>query len=175
LVFHLDPPFKTGGPGGIRPGGLPRWLKLLTKLAAILDLGVQSRLARTLTWPGGTSFSAAKTANLPKIHLASTWHPPGGFDIGGPFATRWAQVDPGGVHLAKKSYRTYPNTSYKNPEPVAFRLTSLVANGSLGPRLSPSQRRFFLKLVLSTKTCRVRRSFQPFRLMAPASFMRLRI
>ena len=35
------------GTGGIRPGGLPRWLELLTKLAAILDLGVQSRLART--------------------------------------------------------------------------------------------------------------------------------
>ena len=36
-VFHLDPPFKTAGPDGIRPGGLPRWLELLTKLAAILD------------------------------------------------------------------------------------------------------------------------------------------
>ena len=32
------PPFKTVGTGGIRPGRLPRWLKLLTKLAAILDL-----------------------------------------------------------------------------------------------------------------------------------------
>ena len=46
-VFHLDPPFKTAGPDGICPGGLPRWLELLTKLAAILDWGVQSRLART--------------------------------------------------------------------------------------------------------------------------------
>jgi hypothetical protein len=45
--FHKYPPFKTVGTCGIRPGGLPRWLKLLTKLAAILDLGAQSRLART--------------------------------------------------------------------------------------------------------------------------------
>ena len=38
-VFHQYPPFKTVGTDGIRPGGLPRWLELLTKLAAILDLG----------------------------------------------------------------------------------------------------------------------------------------
>ena len=46
-VFHQDPPFKMVGAGGIRLGRLPRWLKLLTKLAAILDLRAQLRLART--------------------------------------------------------------------------------------------------------------------------------
>ena len=39
LGFHKYPPFKMVGTCGIRPGGLPRWLKLLTKLAAILDVG----------------------------------------------------------------------------------------------------------------------------------------
>ena len=45
--FDKYPPFKTVGTCGIRPGGLPRWLELLTKLATILDLGTQSRLTRT--------------------------------------------------------------------------------------------------------------------------------
>jgi hypothetical protein len=116
--FHKYPPFKTIGTCGIRPGGLPRWLKLLTKLAAITTR-FGSVIANASTWPGQTSFSVAKTANLPKIH-------PGrrtdsicqvDIDIGGPFVTRWTQVDPGGffraptpggVHPAKKSYRTYP-------------------------------------------------------------------
>ena len=89
LGFNKYPPFKTVGTYGIRLGGLPRWLKLLTKLATILDLGVQSRLTRT---PSGTSFSAAKTANLPKIHLGrrtDSIHQVD-IDIGGPFATRLA-------------------------------------------------------------------------------------
>jgi hypothetical protein len=58
--------------------------------------------ANASIWPGGTSFSAAKTANLPKIHLGyrtdSIYQVD--IDIGGPFATRSAQVDPGGFFRA---------------------------------------------------------------------------
>src|ERR1700733_3419585 len=54
------------------------------------------------TPPGETSFSAAKTANLPKIHLGrrtNSMHQVD-IDIGGPFATRWTQVAPGGFFRA---------------------------------------------------------------------------
>jgi len=81
-------------PGGIRPGGLPRWLESVTKLAAILDLGVIAVGANASTWPGETSFSAAKTTDLPKFTWASNGqYPPGGFRY------RWPvrdQVDQGG-------------------------------------------------------------------------------
>ena len=46
-VLLGPPPPKMVGTSGIRLDGLPRWLKLLTKLTAILDLERQSRLART--------------------------------------------------------------------------------------------------------------------------------
>jgi hypothetical protein len=117
--FHLDPPFKTVGPDGIRPGGLPRWLILLTKLATILDLGVQSRLARTPP-PGQveppfqlprrpicpkSTWGVERTASTRWISISVARSRPGG--------PRWTQVaflehPPGGVQLAKKSYRTCP-------------------------------------------------------------------
>ena len=89
------PPFQTVGTGGIRLGRLPRWLKSLTKLVAILDLGTQSRLARTPP-PGQVKppFQLLKTANLPQIHLGrrtNDMHQVD-IDIGGPFATRWTKV-----------------------------------------------------------------------------------
>jgi hypothetical protein len=118
-VFHLDPPFKTAGPDGIRPGGLPRWLELLTKLAAILDWGVQSRLARTSP-PG----QVAPPFQLPRRPICpkSTWGVERTVSTrwisisvarSRPGRPRWTQVaflehPPGGVHLAKKSYRTCP-------------------------------------------------------------------
>ena len=118
-VFHQDPPFKTVGTGGIRPGGLPRWLKLLTKLAAILDLEGQSRLARTPP-PGQveppfqlprrpicpkSTWGVERTASTRWISISVARSRPG--------RPRWTQVaflehPPGGVHLAKKSYRTCP-------------------------------------------------------------------
>jgi hypothetical protein len=112
-------PFKTAGPDGIRPGGLPRWLELLTKLAAILDLGVQSRLARTPPpgqveppfqlprWPicPKSIWGVERTASTRWISISVARSRPGG--------PRWTQVAflehlPGGVQPAKKSYRTYP-------------------------------------------------------------------
>ena len=58
--------------------------------------------ANASIWLGGTSFSAAKTANLPKIHLGcrtdSVYQVD--IDIGGLFATRSAQVDLGGFFRA---------------------------------------------------------------------------
>ena len=103
------PPFQTVGTGGIRLGRLPRWLKSLTKLVAILDLGTQSRLARTPPpEPGETSFSAAKDGqSAPNPPGASNErHAPGGYRY------RWPvrdQVDqggffgvPGGVNWPKK-------------------------------------------------------------------------
>ena len=85
----------------------------ITRFGSAIAVG-----ANASTWPGETSFSAAKTANLPKIHLGrrtNSMHQVD-IDIGGPFATRWTQVapggflerPPGGVDLAKKSYRTCP-------------------------------------------------------------------
>jgi len=41
-VASTRTPFKRS-PGGIRPGGRPRWLELLIKHAAILDSGAQSQ------------------------------------------------------------------------------------------------------------------------------------
>ena len=58
--------------------------------------------ANASTWPGGTSFLAAKTANLLKIYLGcrrDSIHQVD-IDIGGPFATRSAQVNPGGFFRA---------------------------------------------------------------------------
>ena len=58
--------------------------------------------ANASSCPGGTFFSAAKTANLPKIHLGcrmDSIHQVD-IDIGSPFATRWAQVNPGGFSRA---------------------------------------------------------------------------
>src|ERR1700722_9265301 len=87
-----DLPFKTVGTGGIRPGGLPRWLELLTKLAAILHLGAQSRLTRTPP-PGqvGPPFQLPRRPILPK----STW------GVERTVSTRWiltsvARSRPGG-------------------------------------------------------------------------------
>jgi hypothetical protein len=119
---HLDPPFKTAGPDGIRPGGLPRWLELLTKLAAILDWGVQSRLARTPP-PGQveppfqlprrpicpkSTWAVERTSSTRWISISVARSRPGG--------PRWTQVDflehpTGGVQLAKKSYRTCPEST----------------------------------------------------------------
>ena len=110
----------------------------LTKLASIPDLGVVN--ANASTRPGLTSFSAAKTANLPKIHLGrrtDNIHQVD-IDIGGPFATRWTQVGflerpPGRVDLAKKSYRTclkppglvkasfsIPVSPHSKPQPIYY-------------------------------------------------------
>ena len=104
LGFHKYPPFKTVGTCGIHPGGLPRWLKLLTKLAAILDLGTQSRLTQTPLLG-----QVEPPFQLPRrpICRKSTW------GVKRTASTRWTQVafleyPPSGVHLAKKSYRTYP-------------------------------------------------------------------
>ena len=118
-MSYLDPPFKTVGPDGIRLGRLPRWLKLLTKLAAILDLGVQSRLART---PPPSQVEPPFQLPRRSIYLKSTWGVERTASTrwisisvarsrpGGP---RWTQVaflehPTGGVQLAKKSYRTCP-------------------------------------------------------------------
>jgi hypothetical protein len=118
LGFYKYPPFKTVGTCGIRPGGLPRWLKLLTKLAAILDLGTQSQLTRTPP-PGQveppfrlprrpicpkSTWGVERTASTRWISISVARSRPG--------RPRWTQVaflehPPGGVHLAKKSYRTY--------------------------------------------------------------------
>ena len=119
LGFDKYSPFKTVGTCGIRLGGLPRWLKLLTKLTAMLDLGAQSRLTRTPP-PG----QVRPPFYLPRrlIYSKSTW----GVErivstrwisisvarsrLGGPRWTRvaFSEHPPGGVDLAKKSYRTYP-------------------------------------------------------------------
>jgi len=115
-VFHLDPPSKRQVQVEFVQVDCPGGFELLTKLAAILDLGVQSRLART-PLPGQVEppFQLPRRPICPK----STWHPPGGYrywwpvrDQVGPGGPRWTQVaflehPPGGVHLAKKSYRTY--------------------------------------------------------------------
>ena len=98
------PPFKTAGPGGIRPGGLPRRFELLTKLAAILDLGAQSRLTRT-PLPGQVKLPFQLPGR--PICLKSTW------GVERTVYTRWTQVAPGGffraptggVALAKKVER----------------------------------------------------------------------
>ena len=125
LGFHKYPPFKTVGTCEIHPGGLPRWLKLLTKLAAILDLGIQSRLTRTP--PPGQVELPFQLLRRP-ICLKSTW------GVERTASTRWISISvarsragrprwtqvaflehpPGGVHLAKKSYRTYPKLRYMN-------------------------------------------------------------
>jgi len=123
LGFDKYPPFKTVGTCGIRPGGLLRWLKLLTKLAAILDLGAQSRLTRTPP-PGQvrppfyllrrqicskSTWGVERTVSTRWISISVARSRPGG--------PRWTQVaflehPPGGVHLAKKSYRTYPKAAW---------------------------------------------------------------
>ena len=117
--FHKYPTFKTVGTRGIRPGRLPRWLKLLMKLAAILDLGAQSRLTRTPPpsqvrppfqlprrpiCPKST-WGVERTASTRWISISVARSRPGG--------PRWPQVaflerPSGGVGLAKKSYRTCP-------------------------------------------------------------------
>ena len=127
-VFPLDLPSKTAGPDGIRPGGLPRWLKLLTELAAILDLGVQSRLAQTPP-PGQveppfrlprrpicpkSTWGVERTVSTRWISISVARSRPGG--------PRWTQVaflehPPGGVQLAKKSYRTCPEADRHGREP----------------------------------------------------------
>ena len=121
VYVHEEPPFKTVGTCGIHPGGLPRWLELLTKLTAILDLGTQSRLTRTPS-PGQveppfqlprrpicpkSTWGVERTASTRWISISVARSRPG--------RPRWTQVaflehPPGGVHLAKKSYRTYPET-----------------------------------------------------------------
>jgi hypothetical protein len=82
---------------------------LLTGLAAVLDLGAQSRLARTPP-PGQMKppFQLLKTANLPKIHLGrrtNNMHQVD-IDIGGLFATRWTKVALFRAHLLVES--TWP-------------------------------------------------------------------
>ena len=101
----------------------PRWLELLTKLAAILDLGTQSQLTRTPP-PGQveppfwlprrpicpkSTWGVERTASTRWISISVARSRPG--------RPRWTQVaflehPPGGVHLAKKSYRTYPYKTY---------------------------------------------------------------
>ena len=62
LVFHQHP-LKTVGTSGIRLGRLPRWLKLLIKLAAISVIVVS---ANASMWPDETSFLTIKITNLLK-------------------------------------------------------------------------------------------------------------
>ena len=80
------PPFKTVGTSGIRPGRLLRWLELLIKLAAILDLGAQSRLARTPP-PGLVKppFQLPRRP-MPKIHMG---HRTDSIDQVDPGGSRW--------------------------------------------------------------------------------------
>ena len=113
------PPFKTAGLGGIRLGRQLRWLELLIKHAAILDLGGQSRLAR-MPLPSQMKPPFRLLRRL--IYLKSTQ------DVKQTVSTKWilisvARSRPGssrqpqvaflesllsGVDLAKKSYQTQP-------------------------------------------------------------------
>ena len=93
--FHKYPPFKTIGTCGIRPGGLPRWLELLTKLAAILDLETQSRLTRTpppARWYLLFSCQDGQSAQNPP-GVSNGQHLPGGYQYRWPIRD---QVGPGG-------------------------------------------------------------------------------
>ena len=109
----IDWPSRVGVPSGppLQNGrsrwNSPRWTAQVawiadkthyyTRFGSAIAVG-----ANASTWPGGTSFSVAKTANLPKIHLGcrtDNIHQVD-IDIGGPFTTGWAQVDPGGFFRA---------------------------------------------------------------------------
>ena len=71
------------GTGGIRLGRLPRWVELLTKLAAITTRfgGAIAVGANASTWPGETSFSAAKDGQSAQNRpgASNEQHAPGGY------------------------------------------------------------------------------------------------
>ena len=58
------------GTSGIHLGGLPRWLKLLIKLAAISAIVVS---VNTSMWLDKTSFLTVKTTNLLKSTYGIKW------------------------------------------------------------------------------------------------------